>query len=89
MLLCDIQNYSGKTITLKGWVFNVRSSGSIYFLQFRDGTGKIQIIVSKNNIEPQIFEEVKKITQETSIEAEGKVYPEKKSPYGWECKRKK
>ncbi|OQB44115.1 MAG: Asparagine--tRNA ligase [Parcubacteria group bacterium ADurb.Bin159] len=89
MLLCDIQNYSGKTITLKGWVFNFRSSGSIYFLQFRDGTGKIQIVVSKNNIEPQIFEEVKKITQETSIEAEGKVYPEKKSPYGWEMQAEK
>jgi len=82
--LKDIEKYKNQKVTLKGWVFNIRSSGSICFLQFRDGTGYIQIVVSRQDVGENIFNKVKKITLETSIKAQGKVYPKKKSPYGWE-----
>ncbi|HPY00921.1 MAG TPA: OB-fold nucleic acid binding domain-containing protein, partial [Candidatus Marinimicrobia bacterium] len=38
----DIQNYNNQEVTLKGWVYNLRSSGKIWFLLLRDGTGLIQ-----------------------------------------------
>ena len=38
----DIWKYADQEITLKGWMYNKRSSGKIQFLQLRDGTGVIQ-----------------------------------------------
>jgi len=82
--LKDINKYLGNIVTLKGWVFNLRSSGSIYFLQFRDGTGEIQAVVSKKDIDEKIWQETKKLTIESSVEITGKVYQEKRSPSGYE-----
>jgi len=84
--LKDINKFLGKKVALKGWVFNFRSSGSIYFLQFRDGTGRIQAIVSKKDVDKKSWENCRKITLETSVEIFGKVYKEKRSPYGYEMK---
>lgn len=84
ILLKDVSKYLGQSVTLKGWVFNFRSSGSIYFLQFRDGTGEIQGVVSKKDISEKSWENCQKITLETSMEITGKVYEEKRSPCGYE-----
>ncbi|MCX6741157.1 MAG: OB-fold nucleic acid binding domain-containing protein, partial [Candidatus Parcubacteria bacterium] len=62
ILLKDIGHYLNKSITLKGWAFNFRSSGSIYFLQFRDGTGRIQAVVSKKEVAPKVWENCQKLT---------------------------
>ena len=84
ILLKDIAHHLNKTITLKGWVFNWRSSGSIYFLQFRDGTGRIQAVVSKKEAAPDVWDDCQKLTIESSIELTGRVYEEKRSPHGHE-----
>jgi len=84
IFLKDIGKYLNKTITLKGWIFNFRSSGSIYFIQFRDGTGKIQSIVSKKEVSDAVWQSCQKLTIETSAEITGKVYEERRSPYGYE-----
>jgi len=54
-------------------VFNFRSSGSIYFLQIRDGSGYIQAIVSKDVVSSKIWDLCAKITQETSVILEGEI----------------
>lgn len=69
----DVKNYLGKDIRIKGWIFNFRSSGKIYFLELRDGTGRIQAIVSKDEVEDSVWNEVQKITMESSVEVKGKV----------------
>jgi len=84
ILLKDINHCLDKTVTLKGWVFNFRSSGSIYFLQFRDGTGRIQGVVSKKEVAAKVWGACQKLTIESSIELTGRVYEEKRSPYGYE-----
>ena len=84
ILLKDIEKYLNKPISLKGWVFNYRSSGSIYFLQLRDSTGEIQAIVSKKEVNQKTWEACQKISLESSIEIKGKVYREKRSPSGTE-----
>lgn len=88
ILLRDINKHLNKEITLKGWVFNFRSSGSIYFLQFRDGTGQIQAIVSKKEVSDEVWQNCQKLTMESSLEISGKVYAEKRSPYGYEMQTK-
>ena len=85
--LKNASSHAGKAIKIAGWVFNFRSSGSIYFLQIRDGSGYIQAIVSKDVVSSKIWDLCAKITQETSVILEGEItkHP-KKEEYELEVK---
>ncbi len=76
----DIAQFKGKKVTLCGWIFNFRSSGGIYFLQIRDGSGFIQAVVDRSKVEKKTWEICQKISLETSAVIEGKVsqHPTKK-----------
>jgi asparaginyl-tRNA synthetase len=73
VFISDIDKYLDQEVKIEGWIHNFRSSGSLYFLQIRDGSGFIQAIVSKNDIDEKLWNECEKITQETSIKLEGQV----------------
>lgn len=73
ILLKDVSQFLGQEVVIRGWIYNFRSSGSISFLQVRDGSGFIQAIVSKSGVEPEVWEACQKITIETSIELSGTV----------------
>lgn len=49
----DVGQYVGKEITLKGWLYNKRSSGKLHFLQLRDGNGIIQCVMFKGEVSPE------------------------------------
>ncbi|MCW9095354.1 MAG: asparagine--tRNA ligase [Ignavibacteriaceae bacterium] len=68
-----LKEYVGKEVTLRGWLFNKRSSGKIRFLILRDGTGYVQCVFFKGNISEEEFELADRIGQESSIEVKGKV----------------
>ncbi len=80
----DVGGHVGQEITLKGWLYNKRSSGKLHFLQLRDGSGIIQCVVFKGEVTPEVFELADKITQESSIEVTGTVREDKRSPLGFE-----
>jgi len=88
ILLKDIDQYLDQEVLLKGWVFNFRSSGKISFIQFRDGTGQIQGVAVKNEIGDDLWENIIKIVDETSVEMSGLVKQEPRSPYGYEMQVK-
>jgi len=67
----DIENYIGQPVRLKGWVRNIRSSGKLLFIIFRDGTGDIQTVAFKPEIGDENFEQAKKLTLESSLIIEG------------------
>ena len=69
----DLSKYLGETVTLKGWIYNFRSSGKIAFLQIRDGSGFCQAIVNQPTVDPKVWENVQKIALETSAIVTGKV----------------
>ncbi len=71
-------------VTLKGWVYNVRSSGKVKFLMFRDGTGLMQVVYFKGGCDEQSFNDFEKLTQETSVIIHGKVASAPKAPGGFE-----
>ena len=83
-LIRNLVEHVGQEVTLKGWLFNKRSSGKIKFLILRDGTGYLQCIYFKDNVSNQIFETADKIGQESSIEVTGKVKLEPRAPGGFE-----
>jgi len=80
----DIQNYNNQEVTLKGWVYNLRSSGKIWFLLLRDGTGLIQGIVSRNDVSEKIFNYKEILTQESSVSVSGLIHEDKRAPGGFE-----
>jgi asparaginyl-tRNA synthetase len=82
--ISDIGRHLGKEVTLKGWLYNKRSSGKIHFLQIRDGSGIIQGVMVKNEVGDAIFELGDKVTQESSIIVKGIVKEDKRAPSGYE-----
>ena len=53
--ISEIGKYENKEITLKGWLYNKRSSGKLRFLLVRDGTETIQCVVFKNDVSEEDF----------------------------------
>jgi asparaginyl-tRNA synthetase len=82
--IADIGKHQGQTVTIRGWLYNLRESGKLLFPIFRDGTGTIQGVVAKNAVSPEIFDAVKNLTQESSTVVEGKVRADKRAPGGYE-----
>jgi asparaginyl-tRNA synthetase len=74
----------GQTATVRGWLYNKRSSGKIQFLIVRDGTGYLQAVVAKAEVEPQVWEAAERASQETSLSVSGTVREEKRAPGGFE-----
>jgi asparaginyl-tRNA synthetase len=82
--IADIGNHEGQTVTIRGWLYNLRESGKLLFPQFRDGSGLIQGVVPKNAVAAEVFDAVKGLTQESSVIVEGKVRADKRAPSGFE-----
>lgn len=82
--ISDLGNFVGQEVTLKGWLFNKRSSGKIKFIILRDGSGYLQCVYFKGNLSPEVFDMADKIGQESSIEVNGKVKEEPRAPGGYE-----
>lgn len=80
----DLSGKIGEDVVLKGWLYNSRSSGKLVFLQLRDGTGIVQCVVFKGNVEEDIFERAKSLGQESSLIVRGKVKEDARSPIGVE-----
>ncbi len=82
--IVQVGRYEGETVTLRGWLYNLRESGKLLFPQFRDGSGVIQGVVARNEVSAELFETVKNLTQESSVIVEGKVRADKRAPGGYE-----
>src|SRR3954467_444667 len=79
----QLKDYIGQEVTLKGWLYNTRSSGKLVFLQLRDGTGIVQCVVFKGNDEA-VFEKAKALGQESSLIVHGTVKEDTRSAIGVE-----
>jgi len=82
--IANIGEHEGQSVTLQGWLYNLRESGKLLFPIFRDGSGTIQGIVPKAAVPPEVFDAIKGLTQESSIIVTGKVRADKRAPGGYE-----
>lgn len=80
----DISKHDGQEVTLKGWLYNKRSSGKLHFLQLRDGTGTIQCVVFKGDVNPEVFQLVDHLAQESSFIVTGTVRADARASIGFE-----
>lgn len=80
----EAEKYEGKKVTLAGWVRHIRSSGSIVFIEVRDGTGYLQCVVVKNDVDQRVFEDASKLKIESSLIVRGIIRKERRAPGGFE-----
>jgi len=79
----EAPRHIGETITLRGWLYNRRSSGKIMFLQLRDGTGVIQGIITEPE-SPDLFASADRLQRETSVIVSGTLREDRRAPSGCE-----
>jgi asparaginyl-tRNA synthetase len=75
---------AGQPVTVRGWVMTTRSSGKIAFVSLRDGTGYLQVVVSKKDVPEGVWDALGGLTQETSVEVTGTVRADARAPGGVE-----
>ena len=79
-----IGDRAGREATVRGWLYNRRSSGKIQFLIVRDGTGYLQTVVVKADVTPETWAEAERATQECSLTVRGSVREDRRAPGGYE-----
>jgi len=80
----DAGRHVGEQVEIAGWLYNLRKSGKIAFPLVRDGSGTMQCVAVKANLDEAIFEELKNLTQESSLIIRGKIRAEQRAPGGFE-----
>ena len=80
----ELGKHVGADVVLKGWLYNLRSSGKLMFPQLRDGTGVVQAVVAKNSVSPEVWDTLKGLGQESSLIIIGRVREDARAPGGVE-----
>lgn len=76
----DIAGYEGREVTIKGWLYNSTGKGRLQFLQVRDGTGMVQAVAFKPDLDAELFEALKRLGQESSLVVTGAVRRDERAP---------
>ena len=82
------KQHLNQEVTIGAWLTNKRSSGKIAFLQLRDGTGFMQGVVVKSEVDEETFQLAKDITQESSLYVTGTITEDNRSDLGYEMQVK-
>ena len=79
-----IGEHVGASVTIKGWLHNRRSSGKIHFLVIRDGTGFLQVVMGKKDVDEATFAKADHLSQESAIIVTGTVRADERAAGGYE-----
>ncbi len=82
--IAELPTRQGESVVVRGWVMTTRSSGKIAFVALRDGTGYLQVVLSKQEVPAAAWEAFARLTQETSVELIGTVRADPRAPGGVE-----
>src|SRR5579862_6931297 len=80
----DLTHKKEEKDNINGLHYEKRSSGKIRFLIVRDGTGLVQCVMVKQNLNEETFNRFDELTQESSLRVTGKVRKEDRAPGGYE-----
>jgi asparaginyl-tRNA synthetase len=83
-VISDLPHHAGRSVTLQGWVYHLRSSGKVRFVVVRDGTGLAQGVLVKGHLPEADFQAFEELTLESSLRLTGRVKAEPRAPGGFE-----
>ncbi len=76
----DIARFIGQEVTVQGWVYNRTDKGKLVFLLVRDGSGFIQCVAFKGDLDANLFDQLIRLPQESSVVITGVVREDKRAP---------
>ena len=68
-----LAKHAGSTVTLQGWLHNKRASKDLLFLELRDGSGIVQCVMSRREVEEPSWAAASQATQESALWLRGLV----------------
>lgn len=80
------EEWEGKSVEIRGWIYRTRSSGSLVFIIIRDSTGIIQATINKDEVAEKDFEDAEKALIESSVAVRGTVAKDDRAPGGYEIR---
>ena len=82
--ISQLGSHEGQSVTIRGWLYNLRESGKLLFPIIRDGSGLVQGVVVKSKVAPELWDALKGLTQESALIVSGQVRADKRAPGGYE-----
>ncbi|MBN1580102.1 MAG: asparagine--tRNA ligase [Anaerolineae bacterium] len=76
----EIARHVGEQVTIRGWLYAKTDKGRLQFLQVRDGSGIVQVVVFKKEVAPQVFQAAIDVTQESSVIVTGTIRADERAP---------
>lgn len=76
----SIAGHVGQEVTIQGWVYNRTDKGKLCFLLVRDGSGFIQCVAFKGDLDEPLFDQVMHLPQESSVIITGAVRQDARAP---------
>ena len=83
-MIRDLKEKDGKKVEIRGWLYNKRGSGKLQFPIVRDGSGYLQCVVSKKEVDDASWDAVNAVTQESSVRVSGTVRADERAAGGVE-----
>jgi asparaginyl-tRNA synthetase len=80
----DLSDHVGREVTLRGWLYNKRSSKGIHFIIVRDGSGVAQCVVNESDVSENAWKAADDATQESALEITGIVHADERQVGGYE-----
>ena len=84
--ITDIARFADQEVTLRGWVYNSTPRGKLLFVMLRDGSGIIQVVVTRKVLGAELFDQLVHLGQESSVVFTGTVQADERAKGGFEVK---
>ncbi len=84
MTIERLKEVVGQETTLQGWILGKRTGKGLVFLVLRDGSGMCQCVVDESKVSPALFEDAKRLSQESSVKISGHVIADERQLGGHE-----
>jgi asparaginyl-tRNA synthetase len=82
--IAELRDHAGENVRVRGWITHVRSSGKIAFAVVRDGSGVVQTVVNRREVDDASWAQLGTAVQESCVELTGTVKQEPRAPGGVE-----
>ncbi len=80
----QLSQFAGQSVTVRGWVTHLRSSGKVAFIVMRDGSGTLQCVLVKKQLPEEDWARFAELTLEASLAVTGEVRADDRAPGGYE-----
>lgn len=80
----ELPAHLGQEVVIDGWIYNKRVSGKLMFPIIRDGSGYLQCVISKKEVDESSWDSADRSTQESTVRVRGSIRKEERAPGGVE-----